>query len=274
MACDAPDHQCGSPATARADVRRRRQGLGLALACIACLALAGVARAGEGKPKLAPGAITVQQSHEYLQSHAAPDYWSLSRYYVPQATGSACSVAAIAMLLNALRGPPPRDEDQLVTQSALLDAVGSSQWLQQTSENGSGVTWEQLGTYVRASLQAFQVDADIETLRPDSNSAGTLEQVRAVLIDNERTDRDIVLAYFNQGVLTGSWDGPHISPVAAYDADRHRALIMDVDRRWYVPYWASDEKLLEALLRPAPASRGALAGERGGLIRVILKHAR
>jgi hypothetical protein len=244
------------------------------LATVAALALASVATAEEFRPKLGPDAVSIQQSHDYLQNHAAPDYWSLSPYYMPQATGSACSLAAIAMLLNALRGLPPRDEDPLITQSSLLKAVGNARWAEEAAENGRGVTFDELGQYVRASLDAFHLDAEVEILRPSDNSEATLARLRAILIENERSDRDIVLVYFNQGVLTGSWDGPHVSPVAAYDADRRRALIMDVDRQWYLPYWTSDEKLLESLLRPAPPSRGALAGETGGLIRVMRNVAR
>jgi Phytochelatin synthase len=41
-------------------------------------------------------------------------------------------------------------------------------------------------------------------------------------------------------VLTGDWDGPHISPIGAYDRDARQVLIMDVDREWYVPYWSPD----------------------------------
>ena len=77
-----------------------------------------------------------------------------------------------------------------------------------------------------------------------------------------------------QGVLTGDWDGPHISPIATYDVDLRHVLIMDVDRQWYIPYWSSDEKLLAAMLRPAPANMGVLAGQTGGLVRVGLKTAR
>jgi hypothetical protein len=55
-----------------------------------------------------------------------------------------------------------------------------------------------------------------------------------------------VLVYFDKGVLTGDWDGPHISPIATYDVDLRHVLIMDVDRQWYIPYWSSDElKLVE-----------------------------
>jgi hypothetical protein len=141
----------------------------------------------------------------------------------------------------------------------------------QTAENGSGVTFAELSRYVRLSVNAFHLDAAIEVWKPAGHFAATLKKLRQMLVANERNDRDIVLAYFNQGVLTGSWDGPHISPIAAYDAGRGQILIMDVDRKWYIPYWASDDKLIEAMLRPAPASRGALAGETGGLVRVTLK---
>jgi hypothetical protein len=72
--------------------------------------------------------------------------------------------------------------------------------------------------------------------------------------------------YFNQGVLTGDWDGPHISPIGAYDRESGHVLIMDVDREWYVPYWSPDERMLDAMLRPAPPEHGPLAGETGVLV--------
>jgi hypothetical protein len=61
----------------------------------------------------------------------------------------------------------------------------------------------------------------------------TPARLKRMLTENEASDRDIALVYFNQGVLTGDWDGPHVSPIAAYDADRGKVLIMDVDRQWY-----------------------------------------
>ena len=69
----------------------------------------------------------------------------------------------------------------------------------------------------------------------------TLASLRQALATNEASDQDIVLVYFNQGVLTGDWDGPHISPIAAYNQETRQVLIMDVDREWYVSYWATDQ---------------------------------
>ena len=107
-------------------------------------------------------------------------------------------------------------------------------------------------------------------IRPVDDSAASLAEVRQALAANEASDRDLILTYFNQGVLTGDWDGPHISPIGAYDESARQVLIMDVDREWYVPYWSPDAKLLEAMLRPAPAEHGPLAGETGGLVWIRL----
>jgi hypothetical protein len=241
------------------------------LACILGLAPASVPWAQEAKLKFGRDAISIDQSHAYLRRHAAPDYWKLSSYYVPQVTDSACSLAAITMLLNALRGRPALDDAKLVTQDSVLRAVASEQWASQIAQDGSGVTFVELSRYLRLSLDAFHLDADIEVLKPSDHSPATFRKLRSMLAANERTDRDIVLLYFNQGVLTGAWDGPHISPIGAYDVWRGRVLIMDVDRKWYIPYWGSVEKLLQAMLRPAPANQGALAGETGGLVRASLK---
>jgi len=224
-----------------------------------------------GKPKFGPHAISIQTSHDYLRGNDAPDYWALSPFYVPQITGSACSLATIATVLNALMGLPPLGADTLVSQQSLLETVGIEDWAEKTAEKGEGLTFEEFKTYLSKSLDAYKIAADIEVLKPSDDSADTLERIRRLLADNERSGDDIVMAYFNQGVVTGDWDGPHLSPVGAYDAEQRRVLIMDVDRRFYVPYWTSDETLLEAMLRPAPADHGALAGQTGGLVRVILR---
>ena len=154
--------------------------------------------AREAQLKFGPDAISIERSHAYLQRHAAPDYWRLSPYYVPQETDSACSVASIPMLLNALRGLPALHEDEVLTQAGVLHAVGSERWTMQTAENGSGVTFAELSRYVRLSVNAFHLDAAIEVWKPADHFAATLKKLRQMLVANERNDRDIVLTYFNQ----------------------------------------------------------------------------
>jgi hypothetical protein len=231
------------------------------------LAAVAPAAAFEGKPKLGPDAVPIIQENEYLRAAPAPDYWKLSAFYVPQFTSSACSVAAVTMAVNFTRGLPEAAEEPIVTQTALLEAVGDKTWAAKGAEGGAGVTFAEFVSVLEDSLRSYGMeDHALEVIRPTDASAASLAEVRRTLAANEASGDDLILMYFNQGVLTGDWDGPHISPVGAYDQGTGEALVMDVDREWYVPYWSSDEKLLEAMLRPAPAEHGPLAGETGGLI--------
>lgn len=221
----------------------------------------------EGKPKLGPDAVPILQENAYVRAAPAPDYWKLSAFYVPQFTSSACSVASVAMAVNFARGLPAEAEEPIVTQTALLEAVGDEAWADKGAEGGDGVTFAEFVAVLEDSLRSYGIEGHaLEVIRPADASPSSLAEVRRALAANEASEADLILMYFNQGVLTGDWDGPHISPIGAYDQGARQVLIMDVDREWYVPYWSPDEKLLEAMLRPAPAEHGPLAGETGGLV--------
>ena len=162
----------------------------------------------------------------------------------------------------------------IVTQTALLEAVGDKTWTDKGAEGGDGVTFAEFVSVLEDSLRSYGIgDHALEVIRPADASPASLAEVRRALAANEASEADLILIYFNQGVLTGDWDGPHISPIGAYDEGTGQVLIMDVDREWYIPYWSSDEKLLEAMLRPAPAEHGPLAGETGGLVWIRPGHA-
>lgn len=235
-------------------------GLGLIL-------FATTAGAFEGKPKLGPDAVPIMQDHRYLQAAPAPDYWALMPYYLPQFTSSACSVASVAMAVNVARGLPAAAEEPLITQPSLLERVDDATWSAQGAEGGDGVHFAELTRALERALAAYDVTGfRIETFQPSDAGDATRAKLRAILAANEASAEDLILIYFNQGVLTGDWDGPHISPLGAYDQGTGRVLIMDVDREWYVPYWASADRLLDAMLKPTSAEHGPLAGETGGLV--------
>lgn len=231
------------------------------------VAASGPAFAQPAKPKLGSSALPIQAATEHLRTAPAPDYWRLQAFYVPQETSSACSVASVAMAINSLRGVPHGADVPLVTQKALLEAVGDDGWTARTVENGDGVTFAELLSALARAARAYDLAASvIEVFRPADASAAALDRLRAALLANEASDQDVALVYFNQGVVTGDWDGPHISPVGAYDAARDRVLLMDVDREWYVPYWTPVPTLMAAMLKPTGAQHGPLAGETGGLV--------
>lgn len=99
---------------------RRITTVGVAL-WLATLAPAGAEEAI--KAKFGPDAEPITRAASYVRTAPAPDYWALAPFYVPQVTGSACSVASVAMMMNALRGLPNAAADRIVTQKQLLDAV-------------------------------------------------------------------------------------------------------------------------------------------------------
>ncbi len=244
----------------------------LALLTVACLAgppAAAQDAQSETKPKFGPDAVPMTDDRDYLRRAGAPDFWAMMPYYTAQQTGSACSVASVAMMINALRGLPPLSSNRLVTQARVLNEVDDDGWKAGTAENGDGVSFADFAGLVQRSVDAFGLDATVEVFRPKDTSPETLDELRRILDENERDDSDIILLAYDQGTLTGDATVGHIAPLGAYDAETHRVLVMDVDRLWYVPYWSSDEKLLEAMVKP---DRSDPTGS--GLIHVRLKDAR
>ena len=57
------------------------------------------------KPKYGKQVTRLYHSHEYFKRADAPDFWALMPYYTPQLTEGSCSVAALHMVINALRAP-------------------------------------------------------------------------------------------------------------------------------------------------------------------------
>ncbi len=221
------------------------------------------AQVSAGDPKYGPDAARLHDERGYVQSSAAPDFWALMPYYLPQQTQSSCSVASVPMLMNGLRSDLPlAADDPLVTEAALLKRAADAAWKKATKEGGSGVSLDQLGRVVQRSLTAYGFGAhEVEVVHVDSTSDEMLARLRSVLVRNEASAQDFVLISYVQSVLTGDPEGNvgHISPIAAYDAERQRVLVLDPDRRWYEPYWVPDRTLLQSMAQPDSQARGKVA---------------
>lgn len=222
-------------------------------------------------PKLGPNAIPITQDTAYLRSAPAPDYWAFSSFVKPQFTSSACSVAAITGAVNGLTGLPAHAEDTVMTQPDLLERVGDAHWSEISAEGGDGVTFDELEASAGKALVVAGLDSyAVTSFKPTDDSADTLATVRTWLSLNEESSEDAVVVYFNQGVVTGDWDGPHVSVIGAYDATKDQVLILEVDQDWYIPYWTPVPVLVAAMLKPTSAEHGVLEGETGGLVRLAL----
>jgi hypothetical protein len=236
-----------------------------ALVALALLSLPATAE--EALPKLGPLAVPITAETEFLRSAPAPDYWAFAPFVRPQFTTSACGIATVTATLNGLRGLPALAEDAIPDQPALLDAIGDPLWVDLTAEGGDGLTFAQLSELALAGAAALEMEVTVTALP----AAGTPDaDLRALLLANEAGAGDAVMVYFNQGAITGDWDGPHIALIGAFDDATGRVLILEVDQEWYIPYWTDFDALLAAMRRPTSAEHGPLEGQTGGLVRVAL----
>ena len=240
------------------------------LAILACLAAGPVLAHDETPlPKLGENATPITAATDYLRQNPAPDYWAFDPFVKPQFTTSACSIAAVTAAVNGLAGLPAMAEDTVLTQPAVLDLVGSDEWAALSAEGGDGVRFDQLESFARAAVEAVGLSGDtVTSFHPETGGDETLATLRSMLAANEASADDVLLLYFNQGVVTGDWDGPHVSQIGAYDAATDRVLILEVDQEWYIPYWTTVPVLMEAMLKPTSAEHGVLEGETGGFVRI------
>jgi hypothetical protein len=191
-------------------------------------------------------------------------------YYLPQLTESSCSVASVAMLMNGLRANLPLGaNDTLVTEPGLLARAASAAWKKAAAQGGDGVSLDRLGQMIERSLAAYGLGAhEVEVVHVESASDAGLARLRQVLAENEASADDFILIDFIQSVFTGDPEGNvgHIAPIAAYDAERQRVLVLDPDRRWYEPYWVADRTLLEGMATTDDQAPGK--GARRGYVHV------
>jgi hypothetical protein len=204
------------------------------------------------KAKYGPEATPLSLSHHYFEKAAAPHFWTLIPYYVHQQFGWSCSLASVAMLMNALRvGAPLTSEDKLVTQTELLKRVHHPAWEKNEKGIGYGVSLDQLGSVIEASLKEYQIkNAKVEVVHADNASDGTKKKLHDALISSEKKGGGYIIANFIQGSFTGDANIGHIAPIGAYDSENKKVLILDPDREWYEPYWVSEATLLKGMATP------------------------
>jgi len=184
------------------------------------------------------------------------------------------------MVLNAARAPLKKDSEQkLILQQDLLEQVGG-EWKKRINP-GVGQTFSQmmdmklkrgvtLDLLAQFAEDAFKKNgfpkAHAQVLRLDPKNSASLPRLREVLIQNEKSASDFLIANFDQKVFTDDSVAGHVAPIAAYDAASRRVLILDPDRDWYEPYWVSDQILLEAMATLDPET-----GKMRGLVKISLE---
>ncbi|HWG05154.1 MAG TPA: phytochelatin synthase family protein [Beijerinckiaceae bacterium] len=178
-----------------------------------------------------------------LQSTARQAYWNLSIQFVTQKTQSYCGVASIVMVLNSLGSPAPSSPEYAPYHVFTQDDVFNDETEKvrpQAMILHRGMTVDQIGgllaVYSVPETVHHAADTDVDTFRQ--------EAIRYL-----STKDHYVIVNFLRTAL-GEERGGHISPLAAYDAQTDRFLVMDVARYKYPPVWVATADLFAAMNTP------------------------
>jgi hypothetical protein len=192
--------------------------------------------------------ITSEQGeHLLLESEARQAYWPLGIQFVTQKNQAYCGVASIVMILNALGIEAPSTPEfapyTAFTQDNVLNAE-TEKVLPQDALMKQGMTLDQLGRL----LEVHSAKAEVHHAA-DSRIDDFRHLARTYL---EKNDHHVIVNYLRHAI--GQERGGHISPLAAYDADTDRFLILDVARYKYPPVWVGAEALFAAMNTTDPAN--------------------
>jgi hypothetical protein len=226
------------------------------------LLLALGSSAAQAAPKYGPYAqpLSRRTDAEYFRKSAAPDYWALAPYYLPQPTERACSATNLTLVLNAARSTQDlRSDQKLLTVASFAKDYTDPAYAQTVMGDGkfdrAQVTNRNLAHVLEQAVEKLKLKGPktaVELVNVDpKNPEQSRKQFHQALVANEKSADDFIFMSFVQGVLTGDPEGgAHVATVGAYDAQRKLVLIMDPDREWYEPYWSPEDKVFDAIRDP------------------------
>ena len=175
-----------------------------------------------------------------IGAEARNDFFPLSSHFTTQINPAFCGPATIAMVLNALGMPrPPSDLtlglgifDQENIFTPATEAVRPK-----ADILGGGMTIDQFG----GVLASYDLKVDVHHAADSSVDAFRKAAMEAIGDD----EHFVLVNYLRKAI--GQETGGHISPLAAYDADTDRFLILDVSRYKYPPIWVEAAALFGAM---------------------------
>lgn len=168
------------------------------------------------------------------------DAMPLFAHFESQRHRAHCGIASTVIALNSLGLVAPEAERlgpfRYFTQEALIDDPQTASVVPAERVNAQGMTLDQLGGILTAHGLRATVShgADLD-----------LDAFRALVRANVERTGDLVLVNYHRPSL-GQEGGGHISPIAAYDAETDRLLVLDVAQYRYPPVWAKTEALWSA----------------------------
>ena len=180
--------------------------------------------------------LNSNEGQQLLQeSESLADYIPLTSQFVTQINQAFCGVASIVMVLNAIgiEAPEaPEWERQYFTQDNVLNDRTEAVIAKDVIAR-QGLTLAELGQI----LETYPVQVETHY-----GSDVTVDEFRTEIAANLENPGDYVLINYLRRAI-GQERGGHISPIAAYDAESDRFLVLDVSRYKYPPVWVTAEEL-------------------------------
>ena len=172
---------------------------------------------------------------------------ALFRHHVKQFLETACSVASVVTVVNALRDFQGHRSDP-ITQMDILERVHNGHWKERMRPRGHdgrrGLPLPLLGEIVKSSLDAYSLlYKTVETVDGTKDPVRARKQKEALrhrLVDFETRGNCLIIAHFDQGAFVRTLNIPHISPVGKFNTKTGEVTILDVDteqnRLYKVPF--------------------------------------
>jgi hypothetical protein len=191
-------------------------------------------------PQNLVGAATDSGEALLIDADAREAYFSLASNFLTQKNQAYCGVASIVMVLNAMQLPAPVvpefDPYRTFTQDNVLDARTEAVLPREVIMK-KGMTLDQIGGLL--SLQPVTVEVHHAA---DSSLDAFRGKAREYLA---KPDHFVIVNYLRKAI--GQEKGGHISPLAAFDVESDRFLILDVARYKYPPVWVKASELFAAM---------------------------
>ncbi|MBD2205024.1 phytochelatin synthase family protein [Calothrix sp. FACHB-1219] len=176
-----------------------------------------------------------------IESQAREDFFPLSSQFITQNNQAYCGVASIVMVLNSLGIPAPEVPQykpyRVFTQENFFSNEKTKEVISAEDVARKGMTLEQLG----GLLQSYGVK-----VRVYHGSDISLDNFRKLAAENLQQPGNFIIVNYLRKTI-GQERGGHISPVAAYNQQTDRFLILDVSRYKYPPVWVKAEELWKAM---------------------------
>ena len=175
-----------------------------------------------------------------LDADAREAYFPLASNFVTQKNQAYCGVASIVMVLNSMKVPPPPVAEyepyKTFTQDNVLDER-TDKALPRSVLMEIGMTLDQIAGILRTQ----PVKADVHHAAESS-----LDEFRKAAVSYlDQPGNYVIVNYLRKAIHQET--GGHISPLAAYDAESDRFLILDVARYKYPPVWVKASELFDAM---------------------------